>query len=467
MDILMVAAELAPYVRVTEAGDAVPALAKALKQLGHRVTVVLPRYAAFEAHGLLLARRLTPLSAPGGDITVFDCQLSSGVEVVAFDLPGLTEPGALAAGGTPDPALLAAFAELGRAVAALVRQRELSQPVELVHAHDFPGAIAVAGLDPKVPCVLTVYDASRAGFFEAGAAGALPAPLRDALAIDGRPSGLAAGLRRASLVVTPSPTYAASLASPEVTGPLAPLFGALAAPVAGVSGGLDYASYNPAVDAGLEARYDAEDPWLKARTKGVVLREHRLELDIERPLAVFFGPLDRAHGADVLLAALPKVLRERLSLLVGGSPSDELYAEFQKARDVHPESLALVERRGEGTERRLAAAADLALVVTRGAAAETAHLVAQRYGALPVALATGSCVDGIVDVDAALETGTGFLFDTAEPASLSGALARALAAYGSEEGFARLRRRVMRLDLGWDRPARRYAQLYRRVTTGG
>jgi starch synthase len=151
MDILMVAAELAPYARVTEAGDAVPALAKALKQLGHRVTVVLPRYAAFEAHGLLLARRLTPLSAPGGDITVFDCQLSSGVEVVLFDLPGLREPPALSDAGTQDPALLTAFVELGRAVGALVRQREGQQPVELVHAHDFPGAIAITGLDPNIP----------------------------------------------------------------------------------------------------------------------------------------------------------------------------------------------------------------------------------------------------------------------------------------------------------------------------
>jgi starch synthase len=465
MDILMVAAELAPYARVTEAGDAVPALAKALKQLGHRVTLVLPRYSAFEAHGLLLARRLTPLPAPGGDITVFDCQLSSGVEVVLFDLPGLTDPGPVAEAGRLDAALLTSFTELGRAVAALVRQREGTQPVELVHAHDWPGAIAIAGLDPKLSCVLTVYDAARAGWFDAGAAEGVPA-LRDALALDGRLSGLAAGVRRASAVVTPSASYAASLVSPEA-GPLSSLFAGLPVPVSGVSGGLDYASYNPAVDAALEARYDAEDPWLKARTKGVVLREHRLDLDIEKPLVAFFGPLDRARGADVVLAGLPKILRENLSLLVAGNVSDPLYDDFRKARDAHPEALALVERRGDAAERRLAAAADLVLVVTRGAAAENAHLVAQRYGALPVALAAGTCLDGIVDTDAALETGTGFLFDAAEPASLSGALGRALAAYASEDGFARLRRRVMRLDLGWDRPARRYAQMYRRITTGG
>jgi starch synthase len=465
MDILMVAAELAPYARVTEAGDAVPALAKALKQLGHRVTLVLPRYSAFEAHGLLLARRLTPLSAPGGDIMVFDCQLSSGVEMVLFDLPGLTDPRPVAEAGSLDTALLTSFTELGRAVAALVRQREGHQPVELVHAHDWPGAIAIAGLDPRVPCVLTVYDATRAGWFDAGAAERFPV-LRDAPAFDGRLSGLAAGVRRASAVVTPSASYAASLATPGA-GPLSSLFAGLPAPVAGVSGGLDYASHNPAVDAALEARYDAEDPWLKARTKGVVLREHRLDLDIDKPLAVFFGPLDHARGADVVLAALPNILKENLSLVVAGNASDPLYDDFRKARDAHPESLALVERRGETTERRLAAAADLALIATRGAAAEIGHLIAQRYGALPVALAAGTCLDGIVDTDAAFETGTGFLFDAAEPAALAGALGRALVAYASEDGFARLRRRVMRLDLGWDRPARRYAQIYRRVTTGG
>jgi len=29
--------------------------------------------------------------------------------------------------------------------------------------------------------------------------------------------------------------------------------------------------------------------------------------------------------------------------------------------------------------------------------------------------------------------------------------------------FSRLRRRVMRLDLAWDRPARRYVQLYKKL----
>jgi starch synthase len=71
--------------------------------------------------------------------------------------------------------------------------------------------------------------------------------------------------------------------------------------------------------------------------------------------------------------------------------------------------------------------------------------------------------DTVVDCDPSLETGTGFLFDRAEPAELVGAVERALSAYADEDAWARLRRRVMRLDLGWDRAARRYLQLYRRA----
>src|SRR5262245_57269297 len=94
MDVLMVAAELAPYERATDAADLIFALTKTLRQLGHRVTVALPRYPSFEAHGLLAARRLTPLALPGGgEITVFDGPLSSGGRARAVRHPGARRGG--------------------------------------------------------------------------------------------------------------------------------------------------------------------------------------------------------------------------------------------------------------------------------------------------------------------------------------------------------------------------------------
>ena len=431
----MVTAELSPYARVTAAGDVVLALTKGLRQLGHRVTLALPRYAAFEEHGLLLARRLTPLAVPGGgDVTVFDGQHSSGAELVLFDVPGLMGPGDLTA-TEPSASVREPFQAFGRAAAALVAQRREQQPFDVVHAHDWTGGFVGPYLDRATPLVLSVYDARR--------------------------SALRAGLEHARAVVSASPSYAATLAEPAVSGPLASLFGGLKEPVFGVTSGLDYAMYNPATDPALEARYDAEQADAKARTKGVVQRELRLELDIDKPLVVFAGPLDAAHGADLVLAALPDLARLRAAFVVAATEPGGLRSEFQAAVQARPEALAFVDAKDHGAFRRLNAAADLVLVVPRDAPCETAQLVAQRYGALPVAYASGAVKDTVVDADAALETGTGFLFDRLDRSALVGAVERALAAQAAEDPWVRLRRRVMRLDLGWDRPARRYAQIYR------
>jgi starch synthase len=88
------------------------------------------------------------------------------------------------------------------------------------------------------------------------------------------------------------------------------------------------------------------------------------------------------------------------------------------------------------------------------------QMYAQRYGALPVAHATGGLCDTIVDCDAKLETGTGFLFGEATAEALVGAAERAIAACAHPR-WPSLVRRAMRLDRSWDRPARRYEQVYR------
>src|SRR6185369_7898819 len=106
------------------------------------------------------------------------------------------------------------------------------------------------------------------------------------------------------------------------------------------------------------------------------------------------------------------------------------------------------------------AASDFALVPSRFEPCGLVQLYAQRYGALPVAHATGGLVDTIVDCDAKLETGTGFLFDEPTADALYATTQRALSAYASPR-WGSLRRRVMRLDRGWERAARQYEQTYK------
>jgi starch synthase len=471
MDILMVAAEHGPYVRQTDAADAVASLAKALRQLGHDVTVALPRHPSFEAGGLMVARRLTPLSLPGGgEITVFDVQLPSGVQLSLFDAPVLFDrPGVYGEAGTEYPDNAKRFSLLSQAAAALVHQRaELGKAFDIVHLHDCAAALVPSVLrrapGPVVPTVLTIHDGTRQCVFDAETAraqGVSEELLADESLLDGtRLNALQAGILGADALTTVSPSYARELSLEQRSGRLATTFAQLDKPIVGVTNGVDYAVYNPATDPVLASRYDAEDPSNKGRSKSALLRQLELELELERPLFVAFDEPGADKAIELVIASLPALLKADLSLVIAGRSVTSGEKKLESARQKYRDRFALMPDLDAASARRLYAAADFVLVPSRHEPCGLAQLVAQRYGAVPIARATGGIVDTVTDCDAALETGTGWLFD--EDSGLIGAVARALAAYRSP-AFPRLVRRIMRRDLGWDRPARRYLQIYRQT----
>ena len=160
------------------------------------------------------------------------------------------------------------------------------------------------------------------------------------------------------------------------------------------------------------------------------------------------------------VGVLPKLVFGGATVVLVGDGEEEIAAQAAAAADALPDRARFVRAAPEALVHRLFAGADVVLVPSRFEPCGLVQLYAQRYGALPVAHATGGLCDTIVDCDASLETGTGFLFQEPEVTHLLGAAQRALAAYASPH-WPMLRKRVMRLDLGWDRPARRYEKLYR------
>lgn len=477
MDILFVASELSPMVRTTGQGDVVASLSKAMRLLGHKVTIALPRQPAIEAGGILVARRLTPLvlrdveGAPGGkvEVTIFDGRLSSGVELLLLDFAGLIGGQAAENGSLDEPRVAAIFA---RAVVELIRQRsESALPFELVHIHDGIGAMvpyllrrAPESLLSKMPVVLTIHDLSsqrllpRSTMRMLGLGDEHFTPER--IEFYGHVSFLKAGLLAANAVTTVSPTYAVEILTPEGGSKYDGVLRTRADRLVGIVNGIDYAVYNPTTDPALIARYDAEDAGNKGRCKSAVMKEMGLDLAPERALILFPGPITATAGADLLATALPKILRSDASIVIVGPGDADLTAKLAALVEKHPERAVLLPQASEAVLHRLYAGADLVLVPARHEPCGFAQLYAQRYGALPIVRRAGGLADTVVDCDEALETGTGFVFDKPTGTALLGAVQRALAATVSPRWGA-LRRRVMRLDLGWDRPARRYLQVYR------
>jgi starch synthase len=480
MEITFVTTELSPFVKVGGLADVSAALPKALRALGHAVTIVVPRFPDLEAQGLLLARRLTPLRFALGDrtfeSTVFDGRLASQVDLVVVDIPGLFDrPGVYGDRGEAYPDNAVRFAAFSRAATELVRQRALTgRPVDVMHCNDWPTSLVptyLRALTAETPALgmtrsmLTVHNVVHQGVFPKDQ---LPAVglgwdtfVVDGIEFYGQINLLKQGIVTADCVTTVSPTYAREIQSPEHGAKLDGVLRERGAGLVGIVNGVDYAVWNPATDAAIAARYDAEDLTNKARCKGALQRELGLPLDANAPLVACVGRLVEQKGTDLVAAAMPRILRGTDAQMVIAGDGDPALVAAVEAAVAKSHGRAIFSRAAsEALVHRIFAGADIVLVPSRYEPCGLVQLYAQRYGALPVARATGGLVDTIVDCDSKLETGTGFLFDEPTADALLGATERAIAARTLPRWQA-LVRRVMRLDRGWERPARRYEQLYR------
>ncbi len=479
MDILSVSSELAPFVKVGGLADVTAALPKALRGLSHRVTLVLPRFPGFESGGLLLARRLTPVKFTLGErsfeATVFDGRLASQVDLVLVDVPGLFDrSGVYGERGEDYPDNYLRFAAFSRAVAEVVRQREQSgNPTDVIHLHDWPTALVPAYLGerrageraPKT--VLTIHNVAHQGVFPREVFPELGLPDRmfgiDGIEFHGKVNFLKQGILSADAVTTVSVTYAREIQTAEGGHGLEGVLRARGDKLSGIVNGVDYSVWNPATDPSLPARYDAQDIEPRQRCRGALLKNLGLSLAEDAPIVGFVGRLVPQKGIDTLVAALPKLLRATDAVFViagDGDPATVSAIEDQVAKS-HGR-VVFVRAASEALVHGIFAGADVVCVPSRYEPCGLVQLYAQRYGAVPVARATGGLVDTIVDCDAKLETGTGFLFEGESDAALLGAIERALAAR-TTPAWSALVRRVMRLDRGWDRPARQYEQVFRGV----
>ncbi len=466
----MVTAELAPYSRATETADSVAALSRALVQLGHQVTVAMPKPAGLEASGVMVARRLTPLQVGEESVTVYDGQLTSGVSVVLLESDTLTaREDVFALDGKEADDNAERFCMLSKAALALTEQK--GEGFDVIHCHDWPASF-VTLLGGKTPTLFTIHNPDSAGSVSLKQLEswgiATDAALKEKLKLGARPNLLKGAALSADVATTITPSYAAALSSAVSGGEGGPLGEALTEAgleVHGVLGGVDYSIFNPATDTSLAFRFDAEQSELKGSCKTAVCRELELEVDSERPLLVMVGNLDKDSGADLVVSAAPELLGQELQLIVAGAGGKALVKQLGAAKLRRASNYRFIETEKSADYRRLLGAADIALCAGRTIGSGHSVRVAQRYGAVPVATDMPGNRDSIVDCDPELTTGTGFLFADCSADGLRTAVGRALVATRLPSWGA-LRRRVVRQDLGWERPARRYAQLYRLAAQG-
>jgi starch synthase len=475
--VLHVAAEIFPLIKTGGLADVAGALPQALIAAGADTRLLLPGLPAI-ADAVMSQKtvlELGPLFGAGRVTLRLGRLPASDVPAYVVDAPYLYRRGGgpyHAPDGSEWADNLQRFALLGWVGAHLAAgELDPDWTPRVLHAHDWHAAMACAYMaahpGTTAGSIFTVHNLAFQGLFASDDFGQLRLPSRfmqsHGLEFHGQLSFMKAGLKYAQRITTVSPTYANEIATHEFGCGLDGVIRGRGRDVSGILNGVDPAVWNPATDASLAIHYSARSLAGKARCKTALQRETGLDPQAGAPLFGVVSRLTAQKGLDLVLAALPALLRSGGQLVLQGSGDPALEAAFGAAAAAHPGKVAVQIGYDEAMAHRLIAGADVIMVPSRFEPCGLTQLYGLRYGTLPLVRRVGGLADTVMDAtEPALRDGraTGFAFDAASPVALEAALQRALQAFAKPAAWQRMMRAAMAQDFSWKEAAASYMALY-------
>jgi starch synthase len=478
MRVLHLAAEIFPLVKTGGLADVLGALPQALIAQGADVRLLLPGLPAIA--DAVLHQKIVCQIGPAFGAARVTLRLGrmpySHVPVYVLDAPYLYRREGSPyqdSAGHEWPDNLQRFALLGWAAAHLAAgELDADWVPDVLHAHDWHAAMACAYVAAHPPTraatLFTVHNLAYQGLFPSGDFNLLGLPssfmASTGLEFHGQLSFMKAGLKFARRVTTVSPTYAREIATPEFGFGLDGVVRGRGADVSGVLNGVDGAVWNPAADSSLAQRYSMQEPAGKARCKEALQRELGLRVQADVMLFGVVSRLTSQKGLDLMLAALPGLLKRDGQFVLQGAGEPALEAAFLAAAKAYAGQMAVHIGYDEAFAHRVIAGSDAIVVPSRFEPCGLTQLYALRYGTLPVVRRVGGLADTVVDASAeavAADRATGFSFDAATTGALDAALQRAAVAFTRKPLWHGLMQRAMAQDFSWNGAAAQYLALYK------
>ncbi|ADP16559.1 glycogen synthase [Achromobacter xylosoxidans A8] len=477
---LVVAGEAFPLAKTGGLGDAITGMARALREAGFPLMVLLPAYRGVRQR-LERVRVVAPLhNLPGGEARLLAGHCAqSGLDFLLlendalYDRPGLY----LDENGCEHTDNALRYAALAHAAVRVAGGLPGIARPTLLHVHDWHAGLVPLLLreyGPRdVKSIMTIHNLAFQGQFPMECAESLGIPERyrndEGAGAWGRLNFLKTGIRYADRVTTVSHTYAREILTPAFGCGLDALLRRRAADLVPIPNGIDNMLWNPVRDPHLGSlRYSARDLGRKARCKAALQREFGLCEDSDAVLVAMGSRLTEQKMADVAAQALPQALERhpRLQVAILGQGERRLEEALKALSARYPGRCATHIGYDEAVAHRLHAGSDVLLHGSRFEPFGLTPLYAMRYGSIPIGSRVGGMADTIDDPGpraplSAMAGANGLLFDGDDPAAMAAAITRALSLREDAMLWRTMQRNAMSADFSWRSAAGPYAELYR------
>jgi starch synthase len=475
MDVLSVTSEVYPLVKTGGLADVAGALPGALAHHDVSMRTLLPGYPQVLAtltKGRTVAEFDDLFGGPGRLVAA----RVSGLDLIVIEAPHLYDRAGGIYGdgfGADWPDNWRRFGALGWVAAELARGLVPGYKPQIVHAHDWQGAMAAAYVafsgDHETRVVVTIHNLAFQGQFGGDIFPQLRLPAQafsvDGVEYYGGVGFLKGGLQCAHAITTVSPTYAREIRTPEYGMGLDGLLVNRAHDLYGILNGIDTDAWNPQSDPALAGHYGAANTRRRSANKMALVNHFALDQD-EGPLFGIVSRLTWQKGIDLIAANADLLAIEGARLVILGSGEAHLEDAMRDAVVRHPGRIGFVSGYDEELSHLIQGGSDAVLIPSRFEPCGLTQLYGLRYGAIPVVSRVGGLADTVIDAnEVAIDAGvaTGVQFSPVDEMGLGEAIRRTVDLYNDPQIWSRMQRKGMKTDVSWDKSASKYAALYKKL----
>ncbi|XP_052195689.1 granule-bound starch synthase 2, chloroplastic/amyloplastic isoform X2 [Diospyros lotus] len=484
MNVILVAAECAPWSKTGGLGDVAGALPKALARRGHRVMVVAPRYGNYAEPQDTGVRKMYKVDGQDLEVLYFQAFID-GVDFVFIDSPMFRHIENNIYGGKREDILkrMVLFCKAAIEVPWYVPCGGVCYgDGNLVFvANDWHTALLPVylkayyrdhGLMKYTRSILVIHNIAHQGRgpVDDFSYVHLPENYLDLFKMYDPVGGehfniFAAGLKTADRVVTVSHGYSWELRTPEGGWGLHGIINENDWKLKGIVNGIDAKEWNPQFDVHLKSdgytNYSLETLQEgKAQCKKALQKELGLPIRDDVPLIGFIGRLDHQKGVDLIAEAVPWLMGQDVQLVMLGTGRPDLEQMLRQFEAQYNDKIRGWVGFSVKTAHRITAGSDILLMPSRFEPCGLNQLYAMSYGTVPVVHAVGGLRDTVQPFDPYNESGFGWTFDRAESGKLIHALGNCLLTYREyKKSWEGIQRRGMMQDLSWDHAAEKYEEV--------
>jgi starch synthase len=467
INVLFLAAEAEPFVKVGGLGDVAGSLPRALRALSNDdikldVRLVLPYHPAVKADNLKPVGMFS-LARGGAEIQVeaFETSLN-GMPVYFIGGEPIRANGSVYSLNAVLDAEKYAFFSL----AALELARHINWLPDVIHGNDWHTALSMYGSLTKsweegarhVASVITLHNLPFMGPDVSAIVESYGLKLAQTDLPDwARVMPLPLGLWASDAIVAVSPTYGREILTQEYGCGLDEFLRSRGETVSGILNGLDTVSFNPADDTALGVNFDIYSLEKRAANKSLLQERLGLPSEPETPLLAMISRMDVQKGVDLVFAALKMMKRSNWQAVILGTGDPKLEEAAMQLQALYPGRVKVVTRYDAGLARQIYAGSDMFLMPSRYEPCGLSQMISMRYGCVPVVRAAGGLNDTVK------HRVTGFVFEKPHHMALAAAIKSAFKVFAEREKWQAIQRAGMAQDFSWENSAKKYVELYQSI----